>query len=151
MGSHQGTTWWSRHGLTARLADESFLEAAVTCAVLIAAADGQASEQEYDMLLDRLELFGDVDRDSIDDLVTRVTNDLESSGFEPCIARVGELVDDRAAAEAAFTLGMAIALADNDVSAEEREIARQLADGTGLAGIDLDATIAELRGAPTGS
>jgi tellurite resistance protein len=146
MASYAGRTWWSRHQLTARLADESFLEAAVTCAVLIAAADGQASEQEYDMLLDRLELLGGVDRDTIDNLVTRVTNDLESSGFEPLIERVGELVGDRAAAEAAFLLGMAIALADNDVSAEEREIARQLADGAGLAGIDLDATIAELRG-----
>jgi tellurite resistance protein len=145
MASYDRRPWWSRHGLTARLADESFLEAAVTCAVLIAAADGQASEQEYDALLDRLELLGGVDRDTIDDLVTRVTNELESSGFEPRLERVGELLGDRSAAEAAFMLGMAIALADNDVSAEEREIARQLADAIGLAGLDLDATIVELR------
>ena len=146
MASYEKRTWWTRHGLTDRLANDTFLEAAVTSAFLIAAADGNASEQEYDALLDRLEILGGVDRDKIDELLTTVSNDVEASGFEPRIARVGELLAERSAAEAALMLGLAIALADNDFSAEEREVAGQLATGIGLAGVDLDALLGEIRG-----
>jgi tellurite resistance protein len=146
MASYEKRTWWSRHQLTERLADESFLEAAVTTAFLIAAADGHASEQEYDALLDRLEILGGVDRDKIDALLTAASNDVEASGFEPRIARVAELVGDRAAAEAALMLGLAVALAEDDVSAEEREVVTQLATALGLATADLDGMLAEVRG-----
>jgi tellurite resistance protein len=146
MASYEKRTWWSRHQLTERLKTEPFLEAAVTSAFLIAAADGHASEQEYDALLDRLEILGGVDRDKIDDLLTSVSEELEASGFEPRIARVAELVGDRGDAEAALMIGLAIALADDDVSTEEREIAGQLATAIGLAGADLDVMLTELRG-----
>ncbi len=146
MASYEKRTWWTRHGLTDRLANEAFLEAAVTSAFLIAAADGNASEQEYDALLDRLEILGGVDREKIDELLTTVSNDVEATGFEPRIARVGELVSERSAAEAALMLGLAIALADDDFSAEEREVAGQLATGIGLAGVDLDKLLGEIRG-----
>jgi hypothetical protein len=43
-------------------------------------------------------------------------------------------------------LGLAIALADDVVTPEERETATQLANALGLAGIDLDALLAEIRG-----
>jgi tellurite resistance protein len=132
--------------LTERLASEAFLEAAVTTAFVIAASDGNASEQEYDALLDRLEILGDVDRDKIDQLLTVASNQLEASGFDPLIARVGELVTDKAAAEAALMLGLAVALADDVVSPEERELATQLANALGLTGIDLDPMLAEIRG-----
>jgi tellurite resistance protein len=66
MASYEKRTWWSKHGLTERLSEEGFLEAAVTTAFLVAAADGNQSEQEYDALLDRLEIQGVVDRDRID-------------------------------------------------------------------------------------
>ena len=96
MASYKKRTWWSRHQLTERLTSERFLEAAVTTAFLIAAADGHASEQEYDALLDRLEILGGVDRDKVDELLTAASNKMEGSGFEPRIARVGEhLTDDR--------------------------------------------------------
>src|SRR5262245_38512610 len=104
MASYEKRTWWSRHQLTERLASAPFLEAAVTTAFLIAAADGNASEQEYDALLDRLEILGGVDRDSVDELLTIASNHVEASGFEPRIARVGELVADKGAAEAALML-----------------------------------------------
>ena len=55
MASYEKRTWWTRYGLSERLTGDTFLEAAVTSAFLIAAADGNASEQEYDALLDRLE------------------------------------------------------------------------------------------------
>lgn len=132
--------------MTERLAREPFLEGAVTCAFLIAAADGHASEQEYDALLDRLEILGGVDRDKVDELLTVVTNELESSGFEPRIARVAELLGDAEDAEAALRLGIAIALADDDVSAQEREIAAQLAKALKLEALPLDAVIAEQQG-----
>ncbi len=146
MASYEKRTWWSRHQLTERLASPAFLEAAVTTAFLVAAADGNASEQEYDALLDRLEILGDVDRDKIDERLTVASNQLEASGFEPLIARVAELVTDKAAAEAALMLGLAVALADDVVSPEERDIATQIANALGLSGIDLDPMLAEIRG-----
>ena len=146
MASYEKRTWWSHHQLTERLATESFLEAAVTTAFLVAAADGHQSEEEYDALLDRLEILGGVDPDKIDELLTAVSHDVESSGFEPRIARVAELVGDRGGAEAALMLGLAIALADDDVSKEEREVATQLAAGLGLRDADLDTMLAEIRG-----
>jgi tellurite resistance protein len=146
MASYEKRTWWSRHRMTERLTGEAFLEGAVTCALLIAAADGNASEQEYDALLDRLEILGGVDRDKVDELLTVVTNELEASGFEPRIARVAELLTDAGDAEAALRLGIAIALADDDVSAQEREIAAQLAKALKLEALSLDAVIAEQQG-----
>lgn len=146
MASYEKRTWWSRHQLTERLASDAFLEAAVTTAFLVAAADGSASDQEYDALLDRLEILGGVDRDKVDAVLTVASNQVEASGFEPSIARVGELVADKGGAEAALMLGLAIALADDVVTPEERELATKLAAALGLAGIDLDAMLAEIRG-----
>lgn len=146
MSSYEKRTWWSRHGLTERLARESFFEAAVTVAFLVAAADGGQSEVEYDALLDRLEILGGVDRDRIDEMLTAVANDLEASGFTPRIARVGELVSDRADAEAALMLGLAIAIADDVFSDDEREIAGQIAAAVGAGDLDLDTLASELRG-----
>ena len=147
MTSYEKRTWWSRHGMTDRLKGDTFLEAAITSAFLIAAADGQASEEEYDALLDRLEILGGVDRDAIDDKLTAATHKLEASGFEPLIARVAELLSgDRQAADATMMLSLAVALADDDVSMQEREIATQLAAGLGIDAIDLDALLAEIRG-----
>ncbi|CAN5918150.1 hypothetical protein BH11MYX3_BH11MYX3_09540 [soil metagenome] len=146
MTSYEKRTWWTRHGLTERLEGETFLEAAITSAFLIAAADGHASEQEYDALLDRLEILGGVDRDTIDGLLTAAASSLEADGFDPLVARVVELINDRDAAGAVMMLSLAVALADNDVSMQEREIATQLATGLGLDSIDLDALLAEIRG-----
>ncbi len=145
MDSYEKRTWWSRHRLTERLAQESFLEAAVTTAFLIAAADGHASEEEYDALLDRLEILGGVERDRVDELVTGAASALEAEGFEPRIARVVELVGDKAAAEAAMMLGLAIGLADDNFSPEEREIATQLASALHV-DIDLEKLLTEIRG-----
>jgi tellurite resistance protein len=144
MESYEKRTWWSHHQLTQRLQDPAFLEAAVTSAFLVAAADGHASEEEHDALLDRLEILGGVDRDQIDEQLTAVARDLDASGFEPRIARVAELVED-GAAEAVLMLGLAIALADDDFSKEEREIAGQLATALGC-NVDLDQLVAEIRG-----
>jgi len=146
MASYEKRTWWTRHGLTERLANDTFLEAAVTSAFLIAAADGNASEQEYDALLDRLEILGGVERDKIDALLTTVSNDVEANGFEPRIARVVELVGDRDAAEAALMVGLAIGLADNDFSAQEREVATQLATALGVPVSSLDGRLSEISG-----
>lgn len=147
MPSYERRTWWTRHDLTKRLAEEGFLEAAVTTAFLIAAADGHASEEEYDALLDRLEILGDVDRDRIDELLTAAASSIEADGFEPCVARVTELIgEDHDAGLAALMVGMAIALADDDVSSEERELAARLVGALQLGTTDLDALIAEIRG-----
>src|SRR4051794_33302063 len=88
MTSYEKRTWWTRYRMTEQLAEDSFLEAAVTGAFLIAAADGSQSEQEYDALLDRLEILGGVDRDKIDAILTSAAHELDESGFEPRIARV---------------------------------------------------------------
>ncbi|MEO6771554.1 MAG: TerB family tellurite resistance protein [Kofleriaceae bacterium] len=145
MDSYEKRTWWSRHQLTRRLQDPAFLEAAVTTAFLVAAADGHASEAEYDALLDRLQILGGVDPDRIDEQLMAVSRDLDASGFEPRIARVAELVGDPEAAEAALMLGVAIALADDDFSQQEREITGQLAAALGCT-LDLDQLAAEIRG-----
>jgi len=145
MASYEKRTWWSAHQLTERLKDPTFLEAAVTTAFLIAAADGSVSEQEQDALLDRLEILGGVERDKIDDLLTDVARDLEATGFEPRIARVADLVGDPEAARAALMLGVAIALADDDVSADEREVLAEVIDVLKLK-VELDPLIAEVRG-----
>jgi tellurite resistance protein len=146
MASYEKRTWWSRHELTDRLKDETFLEAAVTCAFLVAASDGNQSEQEYDALLDRLEILGGVDRDRIDELLTAASQDVDANGFEPRIARVTDLLSNKPAAEAALMLGLAIALADNDVSKEEREVATQLSAALGLGLLNIDTLIEEIRG-----
>lgn len=145
MASYEKRTWWSSHQLTERLKDPSFLEAAVTTAFLIGAADGSVSEQEQDALLDRLEILGGVDRDSIDTLLTAVSQDVEANGFEPRISRVADLVDDKASALAAVMIGIAIALADDDVSADEREVLGEVISVLELE-LDLDKLIAEVRG-----
>ena len=56
--SYEKRTWWSRHKLTERLADDAFLEAAVTSAFLVAAADGSQSDTEYDALLAMVKEMG---------------------------------------------------------------------------------------------
>jgi tellurite resistance protein len=145
MASYEKRTWWSSHQLTERLKDPSFLEAAVTTAFLIGAADGSISEQEQDALLDRLEILGGVDRDKIDELLTEVSRDVEANGFEPRISRVADLVDDKASALAAVMLGVAIALADDNVSADEREVLGEIASVLELE-VDLDKLIVEVRG-----
>lgn len=145
MASYAKRTWWTKHRLTERVRDDRFLEAVVTSAFVIAAADGSASDREYDALLDRLELLGDVDRDRIDELLATEANELEANGFDARIARVGDLIDGRDAAEAVFVVAMAIALADDEVSSEEREVALKLAAGLGIADVDLDRVITELQ------
>ncbi len=145
MDSYEKRTWWSRHRLTERLANEGFLEAAITTAFLIAAADGHASEAEYDALLDRLEILGGVERDKVDDLLTAAASDVEASGFEPRIARLVELLTDTPAAEAAMMLGLAIGLADDDFSPDEREIATQIAAALHV-DLDLEKLLTEIRG-----
>jgi tellurite resistance protein len=146
MASYEKRTWWSRHEMTERLASEAFLEAAITSAFLVAAADGSASETEYDALLDRLEILGGIDRDKIDELLTAVSNDVEANGFEPRLARLGELLTTKDAAHAALMLGLAVALADDEFSAEEREVATKIVGAVGLSGVDLDAIVTEMRG-----
>jgi tellurite resistance protein len=144
--SYEKRTWWSRHKLTERLADDAFLEAAVTSAFLVAAADGSQSDTEYDALLDRLEILGGIDRDKIDNLLTSVSNDVEASGFEPRIGHLADIIKTREAAEAALMLGIAIALADDDFSTEERDVASQIAMSLGLGKVDLDTLVTEIRG-----
>ena len=144
--AYETRSWWTKHRLSTRLADDTFLEAAINAAFLIAASDGAQSEVEYDALLDRLELLGGIDRDKIDEQLTSAAHLLEESGVEARIARVAELVGDRDAAEAVMTLGLAIALADDEVTSEEREVASQLASGLGLGALDLDSVLIELRG-----
>jgi tellurite resistance protein len=146
MASYEKRTWWSRHEMTERLADPGFLEAAITSAFLVAAADGSASESEYDALLDRLEILGGIDRDKIDELLTTVSNDVEANGFEPRLARLGELLTAKDAAHAALMLGLAVALADDDFSSEERDVATKIVTAVGLSGVDLDAIVTEMRG-----
>jgi tellurite resistance protein len=146
MDSYEKRTWWSRHGLTERLADATFLEAVITCAFLVAAADGSQSETEYDALLDRLEILGGVDRDKIDELLTAASNDVEANGFEPRVAALADMIKTREAAEAALMVGVAIALADDDFSTEEREVATQIAMAIGLGKVDLDSLVNEIRG-----
>jgi len=145
MASYEKRTWWTTHDMTNRLKDEGFLEAAVNAAFVIAAADGSASEQEYDALLDRMEILGNIERDKIDEHMTTAASELEASGFEPRIAHIAELIDGREAAEAILMVAMAIALADHEFSDQEREVATQLAAGLGLGAIDLDTALAELQ------
>jgi tellurite resistance protein len=145
MASYEKRTWWAAHQLTDRLKDPTFLEAAVTTAFLIAAADGNVSEQEQDALLDRLEILGGVDRDKIDELLTDIARDVEGEGFEPRLAKVAELIGDSGAGQAALMLGLAIALADDDVSKDEREVLGQVEKALELK-VDLDKLIAEVRG-----
>jgi len=145
MASYAKRTWWTKHRLTERVRDDRFLEAVVTSAFVIAAADGSASDREYDALLDRLELLGDVDRDRIDELLATEANELEANGFDARIARVGDLIEGRDSAEAVFVVAMAIALAGDEVSGEEREVATRLAAGLGIADVDLDGVISELQ------
>jgi tellurite resistance protein len=145
MTSYERRTWWSRHQLSERLANDRFLEAAVAACYVIALADGEASEQERDALRDRLEILGDVDRDKLHDVLTRAAS-APSTDVASQIAQLQALLPDRPHAEAAFTLALAIALADDDVSSAERAAATQLMAALDLASIDLDAVLAELRG-----
>lgn len=144
--SYEKRTWWTTHRLTERLADDSFLDAAINAAFLIAASDGTQSEEEYDALLDRLEILGGVERDKIDEKLTAAAQALEASGTAPRIAYVGELVGDADAAAAVYMLALAIALADNEVSDDERKAADELAVGLGIDPQMFAGALAEIRG-----
>ena len=146
MSSYEHRTWWREHDLTARLAHPGFLEAAVLCAFVVGAADGGVSAEEYDALLDRLVILGDVDRDLVDEHLTSAARLMEADGFAPLMRRAGELLVDGPSRTAALMLGLAIALADDDVADSERELARQLGEAIALPGFDLDGAIAVLRG-----
>ncbi len=146
MASYEKRTWWTRHNLTERLRDPEFLEAVVGAAFLVAASDGSQSDVEYDALLDRLEILGGVDRDRIDELLTAVSHDVEARGFDPATARVAEMIANRAEAEAALMVGLAVALADDVVTDDERATAQKLAVALDVADLDLDAMLAEIRG-----
>lgn len=146
MSSYEHRTWWHAHDLTARLANPSFLEAVVVGAFVVGAADGAVSPEEYDALLDRLIILGDVDRDAVDELLGGAAQAMEADGAAPLMRRVGELLVDDAAREAALMVALAVALADDEVAPSEREVAQQLAAAVGLARFDLDAAVAILRG-----
>jgi tellurite resistance protein len=146
MSSYEHRTWWHDHDLTARLTNPSFLEAVVVGAFVVGAADGAVSAEEYDALLDRLIILGDVDRDAVDELLGGAAQAMEADGAAPLLRRVGELLVDDAAREAALMVALAVALADDEVAASEREVATQLATAVGLARFDLDAAFAILRG-----
>lgn len=144
MASYEKRTWWTKHRLSDRLTDEGFLEAAVTAAFVIAAADGTASEREYDALLDRLELLGGIDRDKIDEKLTIASNELEATGVGGRLDRIAELVNDRDAAHAVLLLAVAIALADDEVTEDEHATALQLATRLGLDRAVLEESLALL-------
>lgn len=149
MSSYEKRTWWSTHRLTERLADDAFLDAAINAAFIIAASDGTQSEQEYDALLDRLEILGGVDRDRIDEKLTNAASALEREGTAPRIAYVGSLVGgqgDDGAAPAVFMLALAIALADDQVTDDEKQAAHDLAIGIGVDPSMIDGALAEIRG-----
>jgi tellurite resistance protein len=145
MTSYERRTWWTRHRMSERLADALFLEAAVAVSYVLALADGEASEDEREALRNRLEILGDVDRDKLHDILTRAAA-APPADTEARIARIKALLPDRAHAEAAFTLALAVALADDEVSPAERAAAAQLMTALDLSGVDLDGVLAELRG-----
>ncbi len=144
MASLEKRTWWSRYRMTERLKDDGFLEAAINAGFLVAAADGAASEVEYDALLDRLEILGGVDRDAIDDKLASAARHLEGMGLDARVARVAELVGDRDSAAAVMMLGMAIAFADAEITEDERHTATKLAAALGIQANVLDSMTAEL-------
>lgn len=146
MTSYEKRTWWTKHSLTRRLTDASFLEAAITSAYIIAAADGTVSDDEHEALLARLQILGDVDRDRIDAILTRIAEHYAAAHAEPLYVRIGEQVRAPGDAEAVLMLALAIALADDEVSAVERAAAGRLAAAMNASAADLDAMLAELRG-----
>lgn len=144
--SYEHRTWWSTFDLTRRLATPGFLEAAVTCAFVLGAADGAVSAEEYDALLDRLLILGDVERDAADEHLTAAANLLEREGEAALIAKAASALVDHGAAQAALMLALAVALADDDFAASEREVAGRLAAALRLGDLDLDAAVATIRG-----
>ncbi len=145
-GSYEHRTWWGVHDLTERLTNPAFLEAAITCAFALGAADGSVSPEEYDALLDRLLILGDVDRDAADEHLTTAANLLERDGDGALIAKAAAALVDHGAAEAALMLALAVALADDDFATSEREVATRLATALRLGSLDLDAAVAIVRG-----
>ena len=131
--------------MSERLADDRFLEAAVATSYVIALADGEVSEQEHDALRNRLEILGDVDRDKLHDALAGAAG-APATDIAARIAQIKPLLADRSHAEAAFTLALAIALADDEVSPAERDAATQLMTALDLTSLDLDGVLAELRG-----
>ena len=138
--------WWGKRRVKERLASERFLDASVTAAFLIAAADGTVSPEEYDELLAKFEHGAGADRDAVDGILTRTASAVEGAGFEGALAHVSELLGDPAEAEAALALAVATALADHEVTEEEREVAEQLAKAIGVAGAKIDSLLAEIQG-----
>lgn len=134
MAVDKKRSWWTLHRISERVRDEDFLEAAITAGFLVAAASGEVSADEYDALLDRFQLLADVDRDAIEERLTVAASRLEAEGFAPLCARVGELIGDRASGEAALLVGLATALADHQISEDERATIDDLAAALGVPG-----------------
>lgn len=145
MQSYEKRTWWAKHRVTERLKSDEFLGAAISAAYLIAIADSEHSPEEYDALVDRLQILGDVDRDKIEDHLSSAANDYEGRSGDELVDDIRQIVTDPEGARAVLMFALSVSLAD-ELSTEEREMAKRLADGIGLRDVDLDSVIAEIRG-----
>lgn len=135
MKDFRKQAWWKTFGLDGYFNDKGakpFIELCVLASMVAAGADGSASEDEYDHIVSLVTLAtnGTADRDALDDLVAKAVRQLEQErGMEALI----EDVSDRATAgagvrKAALAFSVACAAADSDVSEEELEQLKALAD-----------------------
>lgn len=102
---------------------------------LMMSADGKITPSERDAMRGAIRgLTGDLLHDgTIDVLIESYQGAAKADGREARLRTIAEsLVDHPADAEGAFALAAAVALADDDVAAEERELVNQMAIWFGI-------------------
>ncbi len=102
---------------------------------LMMMADSECTEEERHIIGQAIHLMTDgaLGPDSVDAMLARFEDALRLHGREARLAQVGALLSaDRADAEAAFQLAAVVAVADDEVAAEERRLVEKLAEWLGL-------------------
>lgn len=122
----------TREGLLSEEEDEAMkrVEPLAETMFLVMAADGHLSNAERDAVRGALRgLTGDLlHAGTINVMLERFQEHLDSEGRERRLEQIAAAIkDDESAAEGAFALASAVALADNQVASEEEELIRRLA------------------------
>lgn len=102
---------------------------------IVAMVDGHEDPAELDALYGAMQMLtaNQIPPQALTDIHQRCKHDLSQLGLQGYLEKIGsQLANDRMDRETAFTLGAAVALADDRVHGAERELMSELAEYFGI-------------------
>ena len=101
---------------------------------LAAFADGDFGDEEHAHFLKSIESLTDrsLSGDTLEQLVTRITQDLRTEGRAARLAAVKQRLPDPGARKAALALAIQLTAADGIIRTSERELILEAADALGI-------------------